>query len=845
MDNAIDIPIGTSSFELTFSENIALANGNFYVELLEEGVSKEIQSVGDSHISNNVLSLSFNYSLGYAKEYNILLPANAIKAATSTALYSGLAAGEWSFTTESSPPLWANGFPSVSGQNSAKFDLNALADVTGIVYGVVTGAAAQPSVAQIVAGQNSSSGPAKIARNASVTSIVTPTPVEFLFNDDTPTGVNYYLHTVFEKDGKYSTVETITIDRIIPEINQLTSLPLNGDFTVAVDESVTIVFKEPVFGFDGSGTLPLDNTYFSFQYDDSGTPIDVAFTFSQTTTSEQTTVVLQPDVLLLQDEEYTVTIAPVSDASGNLTNQIVRTFETDKENVWIGGGVVTTWNDPLNWSSGTYAPGKTVTIPIGSTAFPEITSGTIDVHNLTIEPGASLTHTGGTLNVTGLFTLQSSVAVNASYINNGAVGTVLNVVGSNVNVEQVIDNINMTYLISSPTDGSTALSFGNYYPLYTYNNTTDAWDAISSGATMAPGVGYRMWTDDSMVGFSGEINTGAFLVNLTRTNGAGYGWNLVGNPYPASIDWTLLGINESSTIENNFWIWMPTQRAYGAYSASTDIPINITSSKIPSNHAFLVKVKIGEPTGSIEFVPDAQVANDANYLKSGTTKPVVDYIKLAGVTSNNVKDEMAVAFIDEASTAFDRFDLEKRFANRDHLFELFSLAESMKTSINAIPLNGTYEVPLGFNALKTGDFSIEMVMNKAENVETILVDKLEATEIALLPGDRYDFSVASKGLNTSRFSLKFFKVSTDLPIESISFNRSNVFVQGREVFISVPSEIAGSEYRVNDFSGRLIQTGTLRNDGVNSLGQFVEGSYIINIIGTSNAALENHKVVVY
>jgi hypothetical protein len=852
MDNATGVSVNTSSFVLTFEDAVEFTGvENLYAGLYMEGASVEGQLLANNNINavidnvSKTLSLNFGHSFEYNTEYYITIPGNAIRIIGSEVLYDGLLAGEWSFITESSPPMWAEGYPAVSGQNSIKFDLNAMADVTGRVYGVVTGTNNVPSVEQIVSGQNSSSFPAKIARNELVSSTVTPTSIEFLFNPETPLGVNYYLHTVFEKDGKYSTIETITIDRIVPEINQEKSIPMVGDLNVNITDNVIIVFKEPVFGFNESGTLPLDNSYFSFRYDDAGTPVDVAFTLSVTNTLEETTVVLQPDAVLLEDKEYTITIAPVSDASGNLTNEIVRSFETDKEIIWTGGGVVSTWDDPLNWNSGAYTPGKSVTIPMPSIAFPEITTGIVDVHNLTIEPGAMLTHSGGTLNVTGLFTLQSSVGVNASYINNGAVGAVLNVDGPNVNVEQVIDNIDMTYLISSPTDGSSAANFGNYYPLYTYNNTTDSWDAISSGAIMAPGVGYRMWTDDSVVGFSGNINTGAVQVNLTRTDGQGFGWNLVGNPYPASIDWTLLGIDESSTIEDNFWIWMPTQKAYGAYSASTHIPINIESSLIPSNHAFLVKVKVGLPTGNLQFLPESQVANDANYLKSASSQNFIDYIKVAGVTSNNVKDEMAVAFVDEASTGLDRYDLEKRFANRNHIFELFSMAGSVKTAINSIPLNGAYEVPLGFNALQIGNFSIEMVTNKADNVESILVDKLNGTETPLFLGERYDFSVAEIGLNTSRFSLKFLRVSTDLPAASKKINRSTVYVQDKEVFVNLPSEFVGSEFRVHDFSGRLIQAGILNNEGENSLGYFSNGPYVVNVISTSSLTHENHKVVVY
>jgi hypothetical protein len=472
-----------------------------------------------------------------------------------------------------------------------------------------------------------------------------------------------------------------------------------------------------------------------------------------------------------------------------------------------------------------------------------VISADVEVNNLTIDAGAVLTHNGGVLTVLGEFILKSSVAVNASYINSGAEGVDIVVDGDKVRVEQVINDVYMTYLISSPTKGTTTANFGEHFPLYLYDNTTDTWPAVTSSHQMQAGVGYRMWTDDPIVFFSGEFNTGRVQVPLTYTNGKGYGWNLVGNPYSASIDWTQLNVIENSqNIEDNFWVWMPTQRAYGAYSASTTIPLNIESSIIPSNHAFLVKVVSPEEPAFINFDPAAQVANSRNYLKSAKAS-ATSYVKFAGV-SGKVRDEMAVAFIDDASMGLDKYDMEKRFANQNHVLELFTNVGDMQAAINAVPLDGNYEVALGYNAMVAGDFSIEMVKDNTENVNCILVDKSLEIEQVLRPGDRYEFS-AAKGKNITRFALKFSKIVTserdiERPVADFSCH-----VLDSEIFVDFDNAHDGVRFQVADVQGRILKQGSILDSSKFSVGAYEQGVYVLTFIDLNGQWYGSQKVVVY
>ena len=830
--------------ELTFNENIV--KGSFgYLRIFTSEDDEEIFLIPRSQaiVADNKLSVPLtNITLQYGKQYYIGIDAGYVKSSTSGVYYGGISGStEWYFTTETAPPFWADTYPSVTGQNAIKFDLNALADVTGRVYGVVTGTPSVPSVAQIVAGQNSSSEPARIHVNELVGSIVTPETVEFLFNSGTPLGANYYLHTVFESGGKYSSIETITIDRIVPELNQEESLPSVGDTNVEISENVVIVFNEPVFGFNESGTIPLDISYFSFQYDDNGTPTNVGFTLSVITTSEVTTVILQPDAILLENKEYTITIAPVSDANGNITNQIVRTFETDKENIWIGGGTdMGEWSQSANWSSGDYVPNKTMVIPyLGSGNYPLLREESeYTVFNLTIEPGALLTHQVGSLKVNGVFNLQSSSDFNASYIGGGF----LDVTDGVVQIDQVIPNPSGSYLISSPVSGATQSNIGTTGPVMYYDNPTDTWSPLNSEEVMTGGYGYVTWSN-SNIRFSGDINIGEFNVPLVRNNGQGYGWNYAGNPYTASIDWDLLDI-DNLTLEDAFWIWDTSNNRYGVYNYESGIHINISSSIIPSNHGFLVKVKNDVFSASLPFSPSAIVPNTSSYIKSGRVKNEYEHVKIAGV-NGAFRDEVAILFVETANEGVDKFDSEKLFSGKNELLQLFTLVGTMKSAINGLPFSNNKEISLGYSVGSPGNYSIEMVTNRLEGKQVFLIDKELNRMEDITHGGTYNFAVAQKGQNVNRFSLKFVDHVSTRDFGNSSQDDFQYYVDNKNVFVMVQEAWIGFSYRLLDINGRIINSQKLNGSGFVNLGEYSTGIYIIEITNKNQESIKIEKIAVY
>src|SRR5690554_1701354 len=961
VDDAPNVPVSTSTFELTFSEDVELADGTFYADLFEVGVEEAVDAkrLYSSNISNNnVVSLSFNHTLEYEKEYEIVFPANAIKTVATGVLFPGLSAGEWSFTTEAAPdpllmdtsslspangsfevpraptlevsfkqaitwgpsgvltihrydndstaatisrgetgatisqdklsiifssdrleygtkyyviidegfvkalnpsavfpglsdknvwtfttetapPFWAEGYPMIANQTAADFDLLGKVDQDGTYYFVVSDEDAMLTYEEIRTAVTSGETGGFFAAGNDV--VVADTVFKAVIStDDLDPGINYYLFVYTSNGDKNGEIVRLTIDRIAPMLRTNGTFPSAGYSVLPIDADIVLTFSEKIYGVEAGVLVELTT-------ENAGSFIKLVTGETSVTTgisvSEDGRVfTLSPTAPLSENTSYSVKFSELSDAQFNVATIPAHTFSTDGLNVWTGNGDTGNWSDAGNWSGG-YAAGKSVIIPSNSSGKYPVISSDVEVNNLTINPGAALTHIGGELTVSGEFILKSSVDVNASYINSGVEGVNLYVDGDKVRVEQVINDVYMTYLISSPTKGTTTANFGGYFPLYLYDNATDTWPAVTFSDPMQAGVGYRMWTDDPIVFFSGEFNTGGVQVPLTYTNGKGYGWNLVGNPYSASIDWTLLKVIENSqNIEDNFWVWMPTQRAYGAYSASTTIPLNIESSIIPSNHAFLVKVISPEEEAYINFDPSAQLVNSNNYLKAGSTYST-SYVKLAGVFGN-VKDEMAVAFIDDASMGLDRYDMEKRFANQKHVFELFTNISNLQAAINAIPLEESVEVPLGYNAMVAGDFSIEMVKDNTENVSCILVDKSLEIEQVLRPGDRYEFS-ATKGKNITRFALKFSKIVTserdiERPVADFSCH-----VLDSEIFVDFDNAHDGVRFQVADVQGRILKQGSILDSSKFSVGAYEQGVYVLTFIDLNGQWYGSQKVVVY
>ena len=436
--------------------------------------------------------------------------------------------------------------------------------------------------------------------------------------------------------------------------------------------------------------------------------------------------------------------------------------------------------------------------------------------NLTVEPTSVLSLLGGSLTVGGDFRLRSSSSCNASFIKKG--GSLSFTGSGKAMVEQVMTSSqSQTYNLSSPVSGVTPNSLGSPR-MFSFNNTTGGNVQLSDGSPMSIGTGYMTrFIENPLknpVVFTGtSITEGTHIQTVYRSTAGGFGWNLIGNPYPTAVKWESL---DREKVVDGFWIWELGSGGNGGgqwltYGAAAGIGLGGVSEEIPSNHAIQIKVKEFEDPidpenpedppipitqGRITFTTGSMTPNSTSYMRK-ETRAKVPYIKLAGV-KNNIRDEKAIALVDE-SLAGVNYDMEKYFRNRSssssntNMIELYSYSGSMKSAIKGLVYEDEIEVPLCFTAFQSGQCDIELVENTTANVTVYLIDNITGIETNLSISGSYTFNITTSGLLTdeTRFKLRFTGELGTMPQPPhIDWNNTVPFSNSTDVPLNSNIEIA-------------------------------------------------------
>ncbi|MEI6899005.1 MAG: hypothetical protein WCL00_03945, partial [Bacteroidota bacterium] len=216
------------------------------------------------------------------------------------------------------------------------------------------------------------------------------------------------------------------------------------------------------------------------------------------------------------------------------------------------------------------------------------------------------------------------------------------------------------HYVSSPIQNATANVFlGNY--LKYYDEPSGSWSINMTYPTMPLTVerGYsaEIQTDQTK-SFVGPLNTNVGAQSLHRTytpTPCGYGYNLMGNPYPSAVNmFTVLdpaGSNVTN-IENKVWY---LDKAAGSYKVYQTTGGGDGSQYAPAMQGFFVKVKeLGgtNTDGSLTIPNSARVHHSAAYYKSTEELSNLLYLKITN-DLNTLNDVASVVFRSEASQGYD------------------------------------------------------------------------------------------------------------------------------------------------------------------------------------------------
>ncbi|MCF8348566.1 MAG: T9SS type A sorting domain-containing protein [Bacteroidales bacterium] len=513
---------------------------------------------------------------------------------------------------------------------------------------------------------------------------------------------------------------------------------------------------------------------------------------------------------------------------------------TDPNNVlsWTGA-ISTAWETAGNWNAAAFpVTGDLVTIPGSLSNYPVIgTSVGASCNNLTISNGASL-RIESTIDGTG------SLIIEGTLTNNGTMTAQRYITGSS----------NDWHLLSSPVSAqeiSGNFTDANGYDFYLYNEPTVEWinrknlsggsgvapyfDVINGDLYFTPGKGYLVaYTDPNAnaKSFSGTFNQGNQSIVLTKTDGvSSSGANLVGNPYPSSIDWKAAsGWTRDMLVDDDpgegtgytMYIWNEASNNYGAFISNGSSGSLGVTQYIPPMQGFFVNAA---SAGLLQMTNAVRTHSGAdNWMKQQETTSTV--LKMQVTHPDLGRDEAIVEFSDTHSGG------APKWHSLEPTAPSLWISEAQKDySILFSPETRTEPLALHFQAGNEGTYNLSVEADNLQFKQLMLEDLQLGLTQDLLKNNQYTFT-ADPSDASARFNIHFSVVGLEEnPIKDdvLVWKQNNLlYLKGAENY---------HEAGLFDLQGRLLQRTTLSGDDLQTMpSPGKTGMYLIRLLG------ENHTV---
>lgn len=400
---------------------------------------------------------------------------------------------------------------------------------------------------------------------------------------------------------------------------------------------------------------------------------------------------------------------------------------------------------------------------------------------LTIQSGATL-NAGGNLtllatsptvtasiaNLTGA-TLTGSITVQKYIYSSLRIYRYLSSPISNGRVSGWQASIPITGAFSNPSTGAGITSTAP--SMFAYTESTAglrdvgyaAYPAagLSSSATLTRGKGYAIFVRDNagrplVVSLTGIVNRGNIVIPVTYTSTFGGaaedGWNLVGNPYPSSIDWSSVDPSDRVGIDNAIY-YLDNNNASPVYRTFVNgVGVNCSNGVISSSQGFWVKANASSP--SLTLHETNKTTATPSIYRIGSDKQL---LRLQLDSSAHFLDETVIAFQEEATSDFDsELDAYKLFSNAFPALGSYQQNASI-LAINTIRTlaERADTITLFTHLVKAGDYKLSVSEYSVGNgYQTYLFDSLLQKKVPISNTFAYSYTVGAADVNlSSRFKL--------------------------------------------------------------------------------------------
>jgi len=299
-----------------------------------------------------------------------------------------------------------------------------------------------------------------------------------------------------------------------------------------------------------------------------------------------------------------------------------------------------------------------------------------------------------------------------------------------------------------------------------YNPFDKGWASpVTTGDALTPGRGYTVNIAASgKVGFSGTLNNGDLTVALGRNAGPtapDAGWALVGNPYPAPLNWSLVNAADRPNLDASMYVFESSSQYSGTYRAYTN-GLGLGNPLIASGQGFFVRVSPGQTAGGLTFRNGQRVTSYAAQVPfrrgAAEIRPVVQ-LRLQGPTGP--ADALFVYAESGATAGLDAAYDAAKLPNPSGL-NLAAVAGSGEAlAIDGRPqFAAATTVALTVVVPAAGSYTLhaEQLLNLPAGLDAYLFDAQTNQLVNLRQQPSYGFTVApapAAPVLTARFALRF------------------------------------------------------------------------------------------
>jgi autotransporter-associated beta strand protein len=479
-----------------------------------------------------------------------------------------------------------------------------------------------------------------------------------------------------------------------------------------------------------------------------------------------------------------------------------------------------------------------------------------DVNSITVAPGAKLTLNSDQTLRTGTFTLQSSIAGTGTFVDANTDGG-LTVTGTST-VNQNLSSPLRSWYMSSPVTSAQPTGMDR---IKYYNEAANSWPTLYNSSVSTPvpygensfttGKGYLVVPlSGNSISFTGALNAGEKSITLQKTVGTDKtGFNLIGNPYPSYLDWTLVyrdAANANKLVDGTMWYRtkVGTYTFWTVFVPPTGTVVSSpteASNSIPPMQAFWVRTAADGNVLTLNKDMRAHAPASNKLLKAPSAINAAMPLVRLQVSNGANTDEAVIYFSANASNERDAYDAPKMSNENAAIPEIYTTLGTEQMVINGmktIPMD--QEIGLGFAAGDATSFSLKAneVRNLPKDVKLILKDNVTNAETDVTDGvTTYAFTpLATSG---TRFSVIFRSAGAVTGLNSQDDNMLLAYSTHKNQITLVNNDVKsiGSTASVYNAVGQKLMSKQLIGSITLLDGNFTPGVYVVKVNNISKKVI--------